>query len=275
MLMRKNLVPESLEEEKRCYNFTKYIRKNRYKNHYIIDEVAIEYLLERFPAERIVKIEKDGEQLDAISETWWDAIYNQLMNNVRMWINSNHEYLLSQLNDTIFSEELEKYARGNILDWELQSLNFFYSGHPLDRVEFPLEIENYNNIREGEIVGHFLIKGKSIPKMKLHTIAGTVIDKDKTKSILTLATKDAVVDVKFYKQQFAKFAHESNLDEDDENYKPNEENFLEKGTHLVLTGIKRGDMFIPKVYKNTGINSILKAIVKDGKFIEFKAKADA
>jgi DNA polymerase-3 subunit alpha len=275
MLMRKNLVPESLEEEKKCYNFTKYIRKNRYKNHYIIDEVAIEYLLERFPAERIVKISKDGQQIDAISETWWDAIYNQLMNNVRVWINSNHEYLISQLNHTIFSEELEKYARGNILDWELQSLNFFYSGHPLDGIEFPLEVENYNNIREGEIVGHFLIKGKSIPKMKLHTIAGTVIDKDKTKSVVTLATKDAVVDVKFYKQQFAKFAHESNLDEDDENYKPNEENFLEKGTHLVLTGIKRGDMFIPKVYKNTGINSILKAVVKDDKFVEFKAKADA
>lgn len=275
MLMRKNLVPENLEEEKKCYNFTKYIRKNRYNNHYIIDEVAIEYLLERFPPERIVKILKDREQVDAISETWWDAIYNQLMNNIRTWINTNHDYLISELNDTIFSEEYEKYARGNILDWELQSLNFFYSGHPLDGIEFPIEVQNYNKIREGEIVGHFLIKGKSIPKMKLSTISGTVIDKDKTKSIVTLATKESVVDVKFYKQQFAKFAHESNLDEDDENYKPNEENFLEKGTHLVITGIKRGDMFIPKVYKNTGIQSILKAIVKDGQFVEFKAKADS
>jgi DNA polymerase-3 subunit alpha len=275
MLMRKNLVPDSLEEEKKCYNFTKYIRKQRYNNYYIIDEVAIEYLLERFPPERIVKISKDGEEVNAISEVWWDGIYTQLMNNVRTWIREKHDFLLSELNDTIFSEEFEKYARGNILDWELQSLNFFYSGHPLDRVEFPLEIESYNDIREGEIVGHFLIKGKNIPKMKLHTIAGTVIDKDKTKSVVTLATRDAVVDVKLYKQQFAKFAHESNLDEDDENYKPNEENFLEKGTHLVLTGIKRGDMFIPKVYKNTGIHSILKAIIQDGKFIEFKAKADA
>jgi len=275
MLMRKNLVPDNLEEEKKCYNFTKYIRKSRHKNHYLIDEVAIDYLLERFPKERVIKIQVDGKEQDAISETWWDGIYNQLMNNVRSWINSNHDYLLGELNDTIFSEEFEKYAYGDILDWELQSLNFFYSGHPLDKVEFPLEVENYNEIKEGEIVGHFLIKGKSIPKMKLHSIAGTVIDKDKTKSVVTLATKDAVVDVKFYKQQFAKFAHESNLEEDDENYKPNEENFLEKGTHLVITGIKRGGMFVPKVYKNTGIHSVLKAIVQDGKFIEFKAKADS
>jgi DNA polymerase-3 subunit alpha len=163
--------------------------------------------------------------------------------------------------------------RGNILDWELQALNFFYSGHPLDNIEIPMEVSDYNKMKEGEVVGHFLIKGKTIPKLKLYTIVGTVIDKDKTKSIVTIATKDAVVDVKFYKQQYAKYAHESNLEEDDENYKPNEENFFEKGTHLAITGVKRGDMFLPKVYKQTGIQEVLKVIVKDGKFIEFKAKA--
>jgi len=274
---REQILKEFIENivEKKCYNFTKYIRKSRYKNHYLIDEVALDYFLERFPAEKIVKIRKDYVDHNAISETWWDAIYNQFMNNVRSWMQSNQEYLLSELNESLFAEEFEKYGRGTILDWELQSLNFFYSGHPLDGVEFPVEIKDYNQIIEGEIVGHFLIKGKTIPKMKLSSIAGTVIDKDKTKSIVTLATREAVVDVKFYKQQFAKFAHESNLDESDENYKPNEENFLEKGTHLVITGIKRGDMFVPKVYKNTGIHSVLKAVIQDKKFIEFKAKADS
>jgi DNA polymerase-3 subunit alpha len=110
--------------------------------------------------------------------------------------------------------------------------------------------------------------------MRLHTIAGTVIDKDKTKSIVTLATKDAVVDVKLFKQQFAKYSHASSLEEEDENYKPNEEDFLVKGNHLVLTGIKRGDMFVPKVYKNTGIQSILKAVVENNQFVEFRAKGD-
>ena len=275
MLMKNNLVPDYLDEEKKCYNFTKYVRKFRYNKHYLIDDIAKDYLLERFPADKIKQIpDADGKLSDAILESWWDSIYNHFMENIRKWIRENHDELLEKLNDTIFQEEYDKYARGNILDWELQSLNFFYSGHPLDGIEFPIEIENYNNIIEDQVIGHFLINGKSIPKMKLSTIAGTVIDKDKTKSIVTLATKNSVVDVKFFKQQFAKYSHASNLEEDDENYKPNEEDFLVKGTHLVLTGIRRGDMFVPKVYKNTGIQSILKAIVQDGKFIEFKAKGD-
>lgn len=194
------------------------------------------------------------------------------MDNIRNWIKKNHDELLEKLNDTLFQEEYQKYARGTILDWELQSLNFFYSGHPLDGVEIPIETISYKDIKEGEIVGHFFIKGKYIPKMKLNTIVGTVIDKDKTKSIVTLATKDSVVDVKFYKQQFAMYAHEDDLEEDDEDYKPNEENFFQKGTHLLITGVKRGDMFVPKVYRNSGIQEVLKVEVKDGKFISFKAK---
>jgi glucosamine-6-phosphate isomerase len=38
---------------------------------------------------------------------------------------------------------------------------------------------------------------------------------------------------------------------------------FEKGTHLVVTGIKRGEIFIPKVYKNTGFDAILKAVLND------------
>lgn len=274
MLMRSNLVPESLTEEKKCYNFTKYIRKNRYKNYYVIDDIAKDYLLERFPADKIQKIKHDeGFEIEVVTESWWDNIYNIFMDTVRKWIKDNHERLLKELNDEIFGAEFQKYARGTILDWELQALNFFYSGHPLDGVEIPIDISKYSDVKEGEVIGHFLIKGKSIPKMRLHTIVGTVIDKNKQKSIVTLATKDAVVDVKFYKQQFAKYAHESNIDEDDENYVPNEENFFEKGTHLAITGIKRGDMFLPKVYRNTGLQEVLKMVVKDGKFVEFKAKA--
>ena len=32
---------------------------------------------------------------------------------------------------------------------------------------------------------------------------------------------------------------------------------------MVVTGIKRGEIFIPKVYKNTGFDAILKAVLND------------
>lgn len=276
MLMRKNLVPESLEEQKKVYNFTKYIRKFREgTSYYELDEVALDFFLERFPASKIETIITSTGEKKVINTSWWDGIYDLFMNPVREWIKSNHQVLLKALNSELFNEEFTKYAHGNILDWELQAINFFHSGHPLAAVELPVPITPLNQIEEGKIDGHFIIQGKYIPKMVLYAIAGTVIDKNKVKSIVTLSTPDGVIDVKLYKQQFAKYAHESNLDEDDENYVHNEENFLEKGTHLLLVGVKRGDMFVPKVYKRTGYEAINKIVLdKNGKFVELKTKVD-
>ena len=275
MLIKKGMVPPDLSEEVKCYNFTKYIRKNRYNGYYKIDEVAEDYLLERFPANKIQTITDLNGTHKVVLESWWDNIYELFMNNVRSWIKQNHNTLLQGLNQDLYAEEFTKYGRGNILDWELQALNFFYSGHPLEHVEFPIPITPLSMIEEGKIDGHFMIQGKYIPKMTLYGIAGTVIDKDKVKSVVTLSTPEGVIDVKLYKQQFAKYAHESNLDEEDENYVPNEQNFLEKGTHLLLIGIKRGDMFVPKVYKRTGYEAINKIVLdKDGKFVELKTKVD-
>ena len=274
MLMKKDLVPESLSEEQKCYNFTRYVRKSRYKDHYILDDISKDYILERFPPEKIKTITgPDGDKVEVIGESWWDTIYNLFMNKVREWIKANHDTLLEALNEELLAEEMEKYAKGTILDWELESLNFFYSGHPLDGVEFPIEISKYDDIVEGETVGHFLINGKTIPKMKLHTIVGTVIDKDKQKSLVTIATKETVVDVKLYKQQFAKYAHKTNLSPEDENYNPNEVDFFEKGNHLTITGVRRGDMFVPKVYKRTGIHEMLLTVIEDGQFVKYIAKA--
>lgn len=275
MLIRANLVPEHLTEEIKCYNFTRYIRKHRYKNYYIIDDIAVGYLKERFPADRMETITRDdGVEVRVIQERWWDGIYNLFMNNVRAWIKENHDGLLAEMNKEIYNEEFEKYAKGNILDWELHALRFFYSGHPLDHVEIPVEISKYEDILDGERDGHFNIRGKIIPKYKLHTIAGTVINKEKQKGIVTLATKDSVVDVKFFRQQYAKYAHVSNLQPGEEGYRSNEVDFFEQGNHLVVTGIKRGDMFLPKVYRNSGIHEVmLMDVDENNNFIEFRAKA--
>jgi hypothetical protein len=230
----------------------------------------MQYILERFPAEKIQKmIGPDGAEVNVIGESWWDNIYELMMNKVRSWLKLNEKTLLTQLNSTLYNEEFEKYAKGDILDWELEALNFFHSGHPLHNIELPIEITKLADINEGEIVGFFSIQGKQIPELKLATIIGTVIDKDKVKSIVTLSTPDGVIDVKFYKQQYAKFAHES--EENDEEH--NEDNFFEKGTHLAITGVKRGDMFVPKVYKKSGIDPIMKIeLDKNRKFVKFYTK---
>jgi len=256
MLMRNSLVPEKYSEEMKCYNFTRYIRKQRYKGHYILDEIALEYFLERYDESKLKEMEKDGETVKVISDYWWDRIYNGFMDNIRNWIKGNMTFLLSKLNKALYEHERDKYASGDILDWELEALNFFYSGHPLKGKIINYEFDRLNDVGQEEVVGFFPIKGKRIPELRLYSIIGTVIDKNKQKHKITLSTPDGVIDVKLYKQQFSKYSH---ADE-----QTGDEDFLEKGTHLMITGIKRGDIFLPKVYKKTGIEAILKMEIKEG-----------
>lgn len=275
MLIRKNLVPSYLDEEKKCYNFTKYIRKHRSnKDKYLIDDISRVYILDRFPEDRI-KVDKDG--VEYITTAWWDAIYNSMMDKVRQWLSSNKQELLEKLNEELFNEEFKKYAKGTVLDWELQALSFFQSGHPLEGMaeKMPIPISKINEIKEGEIVGYWKIKGKEIPELQLHTIIGVVIDKEKIKNMVTLSTPEGVINVKMYKQQYSLLIHETagQLDEDDEDYIPDQENFLEKGTALAITGVLRGDTFSPKTYKKTNLDPVMRIIFEDGNPIGLERKA--
>jgi hypothetical protein len=107
-----------------------------------------------------------------------------------------------------------------------------------------------------------MIKGKQVPKHMLRTIMGTVIDKDKTKGLVTLQTVDGgVIDIKVFKQQFARYSHVITSEDAEGEKDILEDSFFEKGTHLVVTGILRGEVFVPKVYKNTGFDAILKVVL--------------
>ena len=46
-------------------------------------------------------------------------------------------------------EEWNKYARGGELQWELDSINFFHTGHPLEGVAQSISIPPHNEVEEG------------------------------------------------------------------------------------------------------------------------------
>ena len=255
MLMKKGLMPPELSFSGKVYNFTKYIRKMRYRGNYILDELGYSFYSENYDLSKLKQTINDaGELVWVIGEKTWDSIYDRL---------------LTQLNTILFEEEYNKYGAGDILKWELDSLSFYYSGHPLDKIAAQLEqVESIKNLREDDFDGFWMIKGKRVPKYRLHTIAGSVIDKDKTKGLVTLSTPDGVIDMKLYKQQYAILSHQlSDLDEEG-NKIVTEESFVEKGTFLLVTGILRNNLFVPKVYKDTGFEPILKIILNKDGFVD-------
>lgn len=270
MLINFKMTPKELDFTVRVYNFTKHIRKSKYKGQYILDEDAYEFYNKYYNINNITEMRIEDEIRKIISIATWDSIYQKEMDKARAWIKSNHDDLLEELNKKLLQIEIEKYAKGNILDWELDSINFFHSGHPLDGVEPPTEITKIQDLIENDFDGSFLIKGKIIPKHKLKTIMGTVIAKDKQAGLVTVATLDGVIAVKFFKQLYSFFDREIvKYNEETDEKITQEDSFFEKGTHLLITGIKVGENFMPKVYKNTGFEPILKIVLDENKNIKY------
>ena len=238
---------------------------------YILDEAnGMRFYSQHFDLTKVKQLEKDGEIVNVISDSYWDAIYNREMDKPRSYIKEHHDELLQQLNNNLYNAEYCKYGEGDIAQWELDSLNFYYSHHPLKNIVLPVEITELNQLKENDFDGFWMIKGKRVPKYHLSTIVGTVIDKDKQHGFFTLQTPDGgVIEVKVFKQQFAHYTHVISEVKDDGQKDILEDSFFEKGTHLVVTGIKRGDIFVPKVYKSTGFDAILKIVLNNEGQVEY------
>jgi len=273
-LVKYDMLPFELDLEKRVFNFTKYIRKSKLKEYYVLDESAQEFYFENNFGLDIENVKRGVEVVMAITAEKWEKIYDKHMENVRKFIVANHDRLLQEYNKKAFEEEWNKYAAGNILQWELEALNFYHSGHELNGVAKTMnyEITPIQNIKEDDVIGMFNIDGKSFPKYKIRHIIGTVLDKDKLKHTVTLSTPEGIIMIKVYRSQFSKYDQVLSTVADDGTKNLIQESFFKKGTHLMVTGIKRGDMFIPKVYKEIGIAPILMIEIEDGKFKNFYEK---
>ena len=94
----------------------------------------------------------------------WDVFYDSKMQNIKKYISANHDILLEKLNQRLFDDEFNKYCSGDELQWELDSINFFFSGHPLLTAipELPLPVDRLDSIVEDAQDGQFIIKGKII-----------------------------------------------------------------------------------------------------------------
>ena len=287
MLIDLHLLPSELEYQCDLYKLTKELRRNRdsEKLWYCADRLEIpgnklDIWRQIFKDSGVTGQELviDGEPRKVLDSAKWDIFYNKEMLKIKNYINKNHDELLKKLNTRLFDDEYNKYCSGDDLQWELDSINFYYSGHPLKKVikQLPYVVNPIDTIVEGAQDGFFYIKGKEIPKMKLYTVAGTVIDRDKTKGLVTLQCPDGVINLKVYKDLFATFMNV--IGDVDENGEKDieQDSFFEKGVHLLVTGIQRGMTFVPKVYKSTGRKSILRIVLDDeGNFVELEEKQDA
>ena len=93
---------------------------------------------------------------------------------------------------------------------------------------------------------------------KLYKICGTCIAKNKAKSTVSLLTTDGVVNVKFRKEYFALFDKQISVRGADGVKHVVEKSWFNRGSMIVVMGIRSGDDFVSKKYASAGGHQLYK-----------------
>lgn len=265
-LIEYNLVPTSLDLEKKIFFFNKYLKVHKYLNYfYMPDEHAMTFYSTYFDME-LINIQNNVFLID---QKQWDKIYQSHMDIVREWLKNNQQKVLNELNYKLFQNEWKKYATGTISAWEMTSVCFYYHEHELAHIDNNrYGIIDFNSLPSEPMIDYFFRRnGKQIPIYKLFKIAGTVIGKNDTRHFVTLLTTTGVVNVKFSRDYYAMFKRQiSEMDKNGEK-KVKEKGWFTRGTKLLITGYRRDDTFVAKKYKGTGGHQLYKIIEVEGKNI--------
>jgi DNA polymerase-3 subunit alpha len=256
-LVKAGLIPEELDFQKRLFGFNKYLKDfKKVGKYYVFDEVCLEFYSKFFSMENLEVI----NGYTCILQAKWEKIYKAQMDAARDWLKDHQEETLKQFNTILFREQWDKYAQGNLSAWEMESLCFYYHEHELADVDcFKYGITNFFELSPEPIVEKFFKRnGKDIPIFKTFKIIGTVISKNDNKATVSLLTPNGVVDVKFTKEYYAMFGRQISEKQEDGTKKVMEKGWFTRGSKLMVTGMRRDDMFVAKSYTHTPTHQLYK-----------------
>jgi DNA polymerase-3 subunit alpha len=269
-LINKDLIPKNLELQIRVFNFTKYLKKYRkVTNVYVLDEISINFL-EKFLPDVLNLVETKEEKI-ILDMKAWDKVYQSQMDVARDWLREHQTETLEKYNQALFLETWEKYAKGTLSHWEMESLCFYHGDHELKDVNVnKYGLADFNKLQSCEVDYYFKRNGREIPIYKLYRIIGTVIAKNDTKHIVSLLTTSGVVSVKFTKDYYAMFKKQISQIQEDGTKKVVEKSWFKRGTLLMITGFRRDDMFVGKTYANTEGHQLYKITEINGDSIKLQ-----
>lgn len=256
-LIQYNLIPVDLDFQKRVFLFNKYLKNNKkVGKYYVFDEECQKFYNNFFDLDLLEVI----NGITCILQIKWDKIYQKVMDTAREYIQKNQKEMLEEFNNLLFQESWNKYAKGNISSWEMESLCFYYHEHELKNVNaHKYGLINFFDLPTEPIIETvFKRNGKDIPIFKTFKIVGTVINKNDNKSSVTLLTLFGVVNVKFTKDYFAMFNRQLSEIQEDGSKKITEKGWFTRGTKVMITGFRRDDTFVAKTYSKTSTHQLYK-----------------
>ena len=249
MMINYNMIPKEYILQQKVFNFNKYLKKlksndNKYYN---LDDIAFEFYANEFDIDKLTS-SNDGF-LFAIKIEEWKKIYDKQMDIIRPWIKKNADALLKQLNSYLMQTTWDKYCKGNLSKWEMDSVSCYFNTHELEKVK---GFDNFLDLpTTPDIERVITIKGKNIPIFRLSRIIGTVLDRDKNKKNVTLLTTNGVVIVKIFGDAFTYYDKQISERGLDNKKHVIEKSWFSRGNKIIVTGIKQEDGFLAKKYSAT------------------------
>ena len=260
------LVPIELELQIRVFNFNKYIKSisKGVNNCYLLNDMCLQFL-DKFLPNMLNNVQFFENGTKGIAKTIWDKEYQVQMDPAREWIKNNQQEILNQYNDILVKELWDKYAAGTLSHWEMDSLCFYHGDHELKDIDNnKYGFSNFDELVSNDVDYFWKRGGVQIPIYKLTRIAGTVIAKDDNHHTVSLLTTVGVVPVKFSREFYGMFKKQVSQIQADGTKKVVEKSWFKRGTILVVTGYRRDDQFVGKVYSSTQSHQIYKVTeIKD------------
>lgn len=194
----------------------------------------------------------------------FDKLYKTTQKEFEAWVKS--EDAINRFNYCTRNEVWLKYCQGSLAKWEMDSICYYTKTHELEEIdvdkfytttsffELPKEPEFYYEKNQRT--------NREYKRFYLYGIAGVVVEKNKNKSMITLSTKEGVVDVKLNRDTFAHYDRKLE----------NEASWFSRGTKLFIAGYRRGETFVPRTYKDSIFESPIMKISVNPNGIKIESK---
>ena len=294
-LINHELLGEEFSECVDYYNFKMYLTEGMNKQDetvksikwYLLDgqdaqdtEYCVNRFFEMFPELVEDRHWKWADDVEAYGNPIWVAVggsakasfngvYNAKMSPLTNYLKTQE--CLDAYNNILFNNAFREYEGESNARWEMESMCMYHSDHELSHVDKDLySIVNFHDLEEEPEVIDWWTKTDrdtgeeiNIPKFRIDTIAGTVLGRNKTKHVVTLLTETGVVNVKMNSGAFSFYDKQISMpDAETGKNKIVEKSWFSRGNMLLVHGIRRGDIFVPKKYKGSSFSHTIEMIDK-------------
>lgn len=264
------LIPEEMQHLVRIKNFKAYAlhdsfflrnvinegkkmpKKGYHDRLFALDTTGTEFLLQYF-SKCIVGTNESGA---VISEKKFEKEWEELIQPLKEFFSKPET--LEKYNQAKFEEIYKSYASGTPEQWDMESLSYYPDRHELWNLnESKYGIVNFNDLPTKPIAYDYYtrrIQGeiKHMPKFQIVRLAGTVLDSDNNKHIVTLLTNYGVVSCKYNKGHYVYY--NKRLSEPvpgTDKKKVIEESWFKRGSKIIVCGYRRDDQFVVSKYQDT------------------------